>query len=207
VTGVIDSDGHPVTITVTAITQDEPLDSTGDGSSCPDGTGVGTSSASLRSERSGNGDGRVYHVAFQAASRCNVTCTGSVAVCVRHDQRPGGTCGDGGALYDSTAGAPPCAGDSCGPESCVPDPSEISECSAGVPAAVQARLDRARTLLGRVAGHGKGKKLARQAAKQLTKAAKRVSRSAKQGDVSDDCATALVGALHGADDCAMCRAE
>src|SRR5262245_7312456 len=71
VTGVTDPDGDPVLVTVTAIAQDEPLDATGSGATCPDGVGVGLDAASLRSERSGHGDGRVYHVAFQAADRCN----------------------------------------------------------------------------------------------------------------------------------------
>jgi len=102
VLGVTDPDGDPFTVSVTAIAQDEPIDSTGDGATCPDGLGVGLDSVSLRSERSGNGDGRFYHVAFQAVDVCNAVCTGEVTVTVHHDRSPKKTPGDGGPLYDST---------------------------------------------------------------------------------------------------------
>src|SRR6185369_17712446 len=124
----------------------------GSGRTCPDASGVGLDTASLRSERSGNGDGRVYHVAFRAVDRCDAACTGAVTVCVGHDQRPNGTCVDGGPLYDSTAGAPPCRGDGCGPEDCVPDPDDLPACDGEqLPRSVEAGLDRARKLLARAA--------------------------------------------------------
>jgi cysteine-rich repeat protein len=206
--GVTDPNGDPIDIAVTAIAQDEPLDATGDGSTCPDGVGLGLDSVSLRSERSGHGDGRVYHVAFQAVDRCNAICTGEVTVCVRHDHRPNGTCGDGGPLFDSTLGAPPCEGESCGPEDCVPDPDDVDECSdETVPPAVVARIDRAQRLLERGGDHGKGKKLGRAAAKQLAKAAKRAARAAKSGELSGECASALDGAFDGASACVACRSE
>jgi cysteine-rich repeat protein len=206
--GVTDPNADPLVVSVTAIAQDEPLDATGDGSTCPDGVGVGLDAVSLRSERSGNGDGRVYHVAFQAVDRCNAVCVGEVTVCVRHDRRPNGTCGDGGPLFDSTLGAPPCEGASCGPEDCVPNPDDVDECDGDVvPSSVTARLERAHRLLARAGGHGKGKKLGRAAAKQLAKAEKRAARAADEGELSDECATALGGALDGAGACVACRAE
>jgi cysteine-rich repeat protein len=208
VVGVTDPDGDPLVITVTGIAQDEPLDATGDGATCPDASGVGIDTASLRSERSGQGDGRVYHVAFQAADRCNAVCTGSVTVCVRHDQRPNGTCGDGGPLFDSTAGAPPCQGNSCDPGDCVPDPGDIDECDGeDMPPAVTAHLARAHQLLGHGAKGSKGKKLGQAAAKQLAKAAKRAARAAQHGNLDPSCATALEGALDGGGTCAACSGD
>ena len=202
--GVVDPDGDPLVLTVTGIRQDEPLDATGDGATCPDATGVGLDAVSLRSERSGHGDGRVYHVAFQAVDRCSAVCASEVTVAVPHDHSPHKSIGDGGPLYDSTAGAPPCTGDACTPVDCVPDPGEVEGCQdEHVPDAVTARLDRARSLLGRV-GHGKGKKLGRQAGKQLAKAAKRTSRAADEGNLSDGCASALESALEGGENCAVC---
>lgn len=207
VTGVTDPDGDPVVVTVTGIAQDEPLDATGDGATCPDGLGVGTDTASLRSERSGHGDGRVYHVAFQAADRCNAVCTGEVTVCVGHDRSPHKTCNDGGPLYDSTAGAPPCQGGGCGPEDCVPDPDEIASCQgAALPPAVDSRLARARELIASAIAGGQGRQLDR-AAKQLRKAAKRAARAAAQGNLAADCAAALASAADGARACVMCSAE
>jgi cysteine-rich repeat protein len=202
--GVTDPDGDPLTVSVTGITQDEPVDATGDGATCPDGVGVGLDTVSLRSERSGNGDGRFYHVAFQAVDRCNAVCTGEVDVTVPHDQSPHKTPGDGGPLYDSTLGAPPCAGTSCDPTDCVPDPGDVDACNGDdIPAAVTAKLAKAKTLL----GHGKGKKLGHVAAKLMDKAAKRAANAARHGHLSSACAAALGTALDGGGTCAVCRGE
>ena len=104
--GVTDPDGDAVAITITDIAQDEPLNTVGDGNTCPDGDGVGTSTALLRAERSGTpkvpGDGRVYHVSFVADDGNGGECAGTITVCVPHDQRPGHVCVDQGPLYDST---------------------------------------------------------------------------------------------------------
>jgi hypothetical protein len=97
--GVTDPDGDPVTLRVTAIRQDEPLTKTG----TPDASGLGTSRPMLRADRAGNGDGRVYHLTFEATDLAGAACSGTVTVCVPHDQ--GKTaCGDGGPLADSTGG-------------------------------------------------------------------------------------------------------
>ena len=64
--------------TITEIAQDEPLNDAGDGNTCPDGSGIGTDRASLRAERSGQGDGRVYHVGFQADDGVGGMCLGTV---------------------------------------------------------------------------------------------------------------------------------
>jgi hypothetical protein len=99
VVGVTDPDGDPVTITIDAIFQDEPV---GSGNSAPDGNGIGTSTAHVRAERLGSGDGRVYHIAYTADDGNGGTCVGVVKVCVPHDQGQGANCGDGGAIYNST---------------------------------------------------------------------------------------------------------
>ena len=44
---------------ITGITQDEPLTGLGSGDACPDASGVGSTTAMLRAERNGTGDGRV----------------------------------------------------------------------------------------------------------------------------------------------------
>lgn len=106
--GVADPDGDPVTITITGITQDEPTKGTGIGSgnTCPDGGGVGTSTAQVRAERAGTprlpGNGRVYKISFMASDGKGGECTGAVEVCVQHDQRPGNGCIDDGQVYNST---------------------------------------------------------------------------------------------------------
>jgi len=109
--GVTDPDGDPVTITATGITQDEPLDTTGDGKSCPDGAIV-NGQAFVRAERSGGspglpGNGRVYVIAFTADDGHGGSCQGTVSVCVPLDRRPGLTCLDDGQTFDSLG---PCNG-------------------------------------------------------------------------------------------------
>lgn len=100
ISGIVDPDGGVVVITITAIYQDEPTNGLGDGDQSPDGTGIGTDTASLRVERSGTGDGRVYHVMFEASDGNDGFCTGEVLVTVPHDQS--GAAVDQGPLFDST---------------------------------------------------------------------------------------------------------
>ena len=103
IAGVVDPDAQDdVTIEITSIFQDEPVNGTGDGDTAPDGRGVGTSAASVRAERSGAGNGRVYRLGFTATDAGGATCSGTVTVCVPHDQGQGRICVDGGPLHDST---------------------------------------------------------------------------------------------------------
>jgi hypothetical protein len=99
IVGVADPDSDPVTIT--RLMQDEPVNGLGDGDTSPDATGVGTSRVKVRAERSGIGDGRVYHIGFTADDGKGSPRTGEVTVCVPHD--PGKVCIDQGARVNSTA--------------------------------------------------------------------------------------------------------
>ncbi|HEU4407297.1 MAG TPA: hypothetical protein VFS43_18660 [Polyangiaceae bacterium] len=105
VAGVIDPQEQDVTIRIDSVRQDEPTNTVGDGNTCGDAGGVGTDTALLRAERTGNkhvpGDGRVYHVAFTATDPDGYACSGVATVCVPHDQGQGSECVDGGPLYDS----------------------------------------------------------------------------------------------------------
>lgn len=100
--GVSDADGDAVTITIDSVFQDEPVDGTGDGSSAPDAVITGDQ-VDLRAERSGNGDGRYYHVGFSATDGTD-TCTGTVTVTVDKNQGRKGAAVDQGPLHDSTIG-------------------------------------------------------------------------------------------------------
>jgi hypothetical protein len=100
VLGVTDPNGDAITIAITGVMQDEPTNGLGDGDTSPDALGIGTSTAQLRAERAGTGDGRVYHIGFTAADGRGGACTGTVRATVRHDQAHPAV--DGGALYDST---------------------------------------------------------------------------------------------------------
>lgn len=107
--GVTDPDGDPVTVTITGITQDEPLNTLGDGNTELDGAIIGTSIAQVRAERSGTprvpGNGRVYRISYTASDGRGGTCDGSVAVCVPHDQGNRSVCIDDGQRYNSITGA------------------------------------------------------------------------------------------------------
>lgn len=100
--GVTDLDGDPVTLTITGIQQDEPVNGLGDGDTSPDGFGVGTAQASVRSERSGKGNGRIYVIGFEAEDDKGASCSGSVRVGVPHDQGKGAIPIDDGVRFDST---------------------------------------------------------------------------------------------------------
>jgi hypothetical protein len=84
---VPDGDGDAVTTTVTGVTQDEALDGVADGNTSPDAAWVTghADQVQVRAERSGQGDGRVYRIAFTATDG-KETCTGTVTVGVPHDQ-------------------------------------------------------------------------------------------------------------------------
>jgi hypothetical protein len=101
ISGITNPGGGPVTISVTSIFQDEPVQSPGSGNTAPDGAGVGTSTPSVRPEREGGGNGRVYHITFTATNATGGTCTGAVKVGVPKSQGHGAPI-DGGPLYDST---------------------------------------------------------------------------------------------------------
>ncbi|MHC4687322.1 MAG: immunoglobulin-like domain-containing protein [Planctomycetota bacterium] len=89
--GVTDPDGDDITITITAITSDEPTASdkgSGGAKHAPDADGVGTDTALLRAERSGKRNGRVYVISFTAVDGQGAECQASVRVNVPHDRRP-----------------------------------------------------------------------------------------------------------------------
>ena len=100
--GVTDPEGDIVTITIHSIYQDEAVDAPGSGNTSPDGQGVGTSSAEVRAERAGNGNGRVYHIFFTADDGHGGSCSGEVLVSVPKSQGANGAAVDDGPLYDST---------------------------------------------------------------------------------------------------------
>jgi chitinase len=98
ITGVSASDNE-VTITITSVTQDEPTSRGGDGDTPIDAMIHANGTVLLRAERSGNGNGRVYHVHF-TASAPGGSASGMVTVVVPRNK--GGKAIDGGELYDST---------------------------------------------------------------------------------------------------------
>lgn len=101
-TGITDPNGDTVTVNVTKITQDEPVNGLGDGDTSPDGFGVGTAQAQVRAERSGTGNGRVCAITVNASDGKGGSCSATVNVGVPHDQGKGSVPIDDGQIYDST---------------------------------------------------------------------------------------------------------
>ena len=96
-----DPNNDAVTITINAVTQDEPVNGLGDGDTSPDAIIQGDK-VLLRAERAGNGNGRVYEIQFTANDGQGGICTGSVNVGVPHSMKKAGNALiDDGQLYDS----------------------------------------------------------------------------------------------------------
>ena len=100
--GVTDPDVEDiVTLQITGVTQDEPVNGVGDGDTGPDAVIIDHShkdSVLIRAERSGNNNGRVYVVNF-TASDGTASCNGSVSVGVPHGRKD--TPVDDGQSFDS----------------------------------------------------------------------------------------------------------
>jgi hypothetical protein len=98
IAGIADPN-HAVTISVTSVTQNEPTAGLGDGDTPIDAVINADGTVLLRAERSGTGDGRVYHIHFTATT-VGGTASGVVTVIVPHDKKHPVI--DTGELYDST---------------------------------------------------------------------------------------------------------
>ena len=68
VVGVVDPYNLGITISVTGISQDEPVQVAGSGNTAPDGSGLFTPTAWVRAERAGTGTGRIYVISFTATT-------------------------------------------------------------------------------------------------------------------------------------------
>jgi len=98
-----DSPNNPITVEITGVTQDEPVNGMGDGDTSPDAVivdGEPADSVLIRRERAGTGNGRVYVISF-TASNGTESCQGSV-VLETAKSRSGDPAIDDGRLYDST---------------------------------------------------------------------------------------------------------
>jgi uncharacterized repeat protein (TIGR01451 family) len=100
--GATDIDNDVLTTTITGVTQDEPLVGLGSGPFAPDAAWVTghSNQVSLRSERDGTGDGRVYRIATTVTDGKGGSCTGVARVVVRHDQS-GARAVDSGLIVNS----------------------------------------------------------------------------------------------------------
>jgi hypothetical protein len=100
--GATDPDGDPVTLTITGVTQDEPLNGLGDGDTSPDAkSGPSSNKVYVRAERAGTRNGRVYRISFTGSDGKGGTCSGAATVGVPHDQGRGKVPIDSGQSVNS----------------------------------------------------------------------------------------------------------
>lgn len=97
---ITDPKGDAISININMVKQDEATNGAGSGNTCPDAENIGSSAVQLRAERSGQGNGRVYHLYFTATDSKGASCNGEAKVCVPHNQNE--NCIDEGPLYDSS---------------------------------------------------------------------------------------------------------
>ena len=102
ISGATDADGDTVTLTITGVTQDEPLNGLGDGDTSPDAEHVPghADQVLLRAERSGPGDGRVYRLAFGGNDGRGGMCSATVNTTVVKGQGQGAAV-DSGLIVNS----------------------------------------------------------------------------------------------------------
>lgn len=98
ITGVTDPDNN-ATIAIDSVTQDEPTQGLGDGDTAIDAVINGDGTVLIRAERSGEADGRVYHIAF-TASDLEGSSSGVVTVSVPKSKKKAAV--DSGATFLST---------------------------------------------------------------------------------------------------------
>lgn len=194
VAGVTDPLGGAVAITITGVTQDEPINGLNDGNTCPDGKGVGTDTAMLRAERSGTGNGRVYHVTFAAESDRGRSCVGTVSVCAPIDEIE---CVDTGSRFDSTG--PTCAA-GCGDICLIQRSLSTASCPGEpMPRPVKKRLVAARRALGQLfrgsRSSSRATRLGARAMNLLDDAERLTLAGERAGTISPSCAERVGNAI------------
>jgi hypothetical protein len=95
---------YGITITITGIYQDEPVNALGSGNTAPDGMITNSGSTALvRAERAGPGTGRIYYITFTATDASGGSCgPKTLQAYVPHDQGQGYAPIDTGVQYNST---------------------------------------------------------------------------------------------------------
>ena len=85
------------------MTQDEPLNGKADGNTALDAKpGPASNQVYLRAERSGQGNGRVYRIAFSGSDGQGGTCSGVALVGVPHDKGKGKIPIDSGSSWSTS---------------------------------------------------------------------------------------------------------
>ena len=78
--GFSDPDGDQLRVRINSVRSDEPVTGLGSGDTTPDALLSGDGTVSLRSERAGAGNGRVYTVAYEVTDSKGGSCTGTATI-------------------------------------------------------------------------------------------------------------------------------
>jgi WD40 repeat protein len=97
--GATDPNGDPLSISVTGVTQDEPVLTNGDDTAPDAQSAAASEQVYLRAERNPKGDGRVYRIAYVVSDGEGGTCSGTVTVTV--PRKRGEAAVDSGTTHDS----------------------------------------------------------------------------------------------------------
>jgi hypothetical protein len=97
--GASDPDADPTTLTITGVTQDEPLTGRGDSTSPDAQAATNSHEVFVRAERNPQIDGRVYRIAYTVSDGQGGACSGSVTVQV--PRKKGETAVDSGGSFNS----------------------------------------------------------------------------------------------------------
>jgi hypothetical protein len=197
VSGVTTPEGVPAAITITGITQDEPVNGDQDGNTCPDADGIGTETVQVRAERSGAGDGRVYSIAFRAQDHEGDECDGVVTVCVPLMRGVDG-CVDQGGFFDSAGTCGETCSGTCVVTSALESVENVACVDDVLPSAVSKRIATAFKMLTRLSDRGRvgvrSRLLAR--ASRIIRAARVATVKAEaRGAISSACSQAAEQAL------------
>jgi hypothetical protein len=80
------STSDTVSVTLVSVTSNEPDNGLGDGDTANDIVIVNNDTIMLRAERSGDGNGRIYTITYQATNTCGATVTATATVTVPHNK-------------------------------------------------------------------------------------------------------------------------
>jgi hypothetical protein len=182
--GVQDPDGDPVQITVTDLTQNEPLRYR----PCGDAAGIGTSHPDVRAVRDDKKRGRVYRISFRADDGRGGQCTARVTACVP-GRATDATCLDDGSMVSSMNAA--CTGlcaAACGAERTL---GHVSCSGERIPEGLARQVGKARRLMVRTAKAKRSAGAVAAALRALDRAVHLASSAAGAKKISASCAAGI----------------
>jgi hypothetical protein len=181
---VQDPDGDLVQITVTDLTQSDPLRY----EPCSDAAGIGSAQAEVRAVRDDRRRGRVYHVSFQADDGRGGQCAGRVTACVPGKPTDAGCLDDGSTVSSLNAACTGLCAGACGAERAL---GHVSCSGERVPTRLARAVGKARRLMVRAAKGNRSAGAIGAALRTVERAVGLANDAEAAGKISPLCATAI----------------